>query len=178
MQTTKELHSRIAVNGCDLFIVPEGFEFVNQSCVKFYGLRLSKRQLISCCQHFLSELETLSYSDRIKNGFVLDKFMYFELSVYLHGLMSLYCSLIEIPCPPCFGLERFSHLPHDVMKPEKVTKHIEVSYLVDGSTGYHFYCCVIAGVPLCHSTFQGLQDRISHVFSGFVKKYNIILDIR
>lgn len=164
---------KISVNGCELYIVPQSFEFVHQSCVKFYGFRLSKNQLITCCEYFIYYLRLLGFEDRLKSGFVLKSFKYYELSVYLHGLISLYCSHLEYPVPRCFGLIRHSHLPHDVIKSEKRLLNIEYAVLHD--IAGKDYCVCLTTYPIYADTYSGLLDKLSRTSLSRKFRFNLIL---
>lgn len=161
----------INVNGLDLYVVPVGFVFVRQNCVKFYGKRLSKSELILCCNHFISELKIIYSPDRLKIGFNLNTFKYYELSVYLHGLISLICSKIQCSCPSCFGIYRFSHLPHDILKPEKGKREFVVALVDDFYLGRYFVC-VINGKPVCSTSLKTLKAQVFLQFPS-VRDYDI-----
>lgn len=167
-------NSILTIKGSKFFICPAGFDFVNQASVEFYGFRLSKQQLIKCCEFFISELHLLGYSDNLKCGFNLKCFKYYELSVYLHGLISLYCSRLEIDSPSFFDVIRFSHLPHEVLKADKETLEIECA-LLHTRLGTPIYVC-FPYVPFASSSFEGLKSLVSKTHLS--RKYNLVFTLK
>lgn len=141
-----------------------------------FSYHLTKADLIGCINYFLSRLSLYSFADRIKQGFVLDKFKYYELSVYLHGLCQLFTSNLCMPPVNELYIKKFSHLPHDVLMPELKNMDVQVAKLED-MFGGSYYCCVISGIPVISDSFDTLRSKIYSRFPNILKSYNICLDL-
>lgn len=175
MTTFKELtenYQYIAVNY---------FHFKSQTEVCYVvsdivSVRLTKADLIVCINHFLNRLSKFEFYSRLKKGFVFDKFKYYELSVYLHGLIQLYSSNLGFPPVANLCIKRFSHLPHDLLMPELKDMDVQVAKLED-MFGGSYYCCVISGISVISDSFDTLRTQIYTRFPNIGKFYNIRLDL-
>lgn len=163
------------------YIASGYFQFKSQTQV-FYGVsayvlvRLSKADLIACINHFLNRLSKYDFYSRIKKGFVFDKFKYYELSVYLHGLIQLYSANLGLLPVDNLYIKRFSHLPHDLLMPELKNMDVQVAKLED-MFGGSYYCCVIGGISVVSDSFDTLRSKIYARFLNIGKFYNIRLDL-
>lgn len=166
------------------YIVVNFFRFKSQTEV-FYvvsvasdvvSFRLSKADLIVCINYFLNRLSKFDFYGRIKKGFVFDKFKYYELSVYLHGLIQLYSAKLGFSPVSNLYIKRFSHLPHDLLMPELKNMDVQVAKLED-MFGGTYYCCLISGIPVISNSFDTLRTQIYTRFPNIGKFYNIRLDL-
>lgn len=115
MLTFKELsHDYHVISSCG-FIFKSQDEVVYSSSLHDAKARLSKTDLINSIEYFIRMINAGFRSVELKSGFNLRAFKYYELSVYLHGLLQVWHSLIEIPPVDELYIKKFSHLPHDVI---------------------------------------------------------------
>lgn len=154
------------------------FRFLSQDHVRFkisdsFSIRLTKDDLIVSINHILDLLSLSGYSDKLKKGFILEYFHYYELSTYLHGLLQLYFSLTcDYPVEDLYII-RFSHLPHDVLKVEKEIKEIEFTQIADVFGGI-YYCSVISGIALAASSLSELKLSVYKRFPNLVKNCSVV----
>lgn len=139
-----------------------------------YKRRFSKADLIGCIKFYLGRISLFTDINKIKHGFVLDKFKYHELSVYLHGLLQVYCSLADFAPVGELFIKRFSHLPHDVMVPEKDSIGIECA-LLHSPHGTPYYVGFTDQLVFATS-FERFKELANK--TPLARKYNFIFNLK
>lgn len=176
MITIKELTNNYTAFSVYCFDFKSQTEVYYNFSVLNRKFRFSKADLIGCINYYLDRLKVFIDINKVKHGFVFDKFRYYDLSVYLHGILQLYCSTVGFAPVGKLYIKRFSHLPHDVLKPELKNITLQVAKLED-MFGGTYYCCVISGIPIVSDTFDTLREKIYGRFLNIGKHYNICFDL-
>lgn len=136
--------------------------------------RFSKADLIGCIKSYLNRLSLWIDINKIKHCFVLDKFKYYELSVYLHGLLQVYCNLAGFAPVDELFIKRFSHLPHDVMVPEKDSVGIECA-LLHSPHGTPYYVGFTDQLVFATS-FERFKELANKTL--LARKYNFVFNLK
>ena len=166
MRSFKELTKNYTCISDSMFVFKSQIDVCFEFSFVSLSYHLIKADLIGCINYYIAALSRLGYAERLKSGFNLSGFEYYELSVYLHGILQVYRKHFGDTPLNDLNIVKFSHLPHDVLEPEKPLLNIEYAVLHD-IKGLD-YCVCVTNIPRIFRTYDamkiGVDVELSHKY--------------